>query len=442
MRDNDDNASRIATLSNASNGTLSWTYGYDLLDRLTSAVQTNFSYGFTYDANGNRLTQTGTYPWTLIPSSTSNRLVSTSGGGVRTYSYDAAGNVLTDTAHTFTYNNRGRMKTGKTTSTTTTYVLNALGQRIKKSGGVAGTVLYMFDEAGHLLGEYSSTGALVQETVWLGDMPVATLRPNGSAIIIYYVHADHLNTPKLVTRPSDNKQAWRWDQDPFGVASPAQNPQGLGTFVYNLRNPGQYFDTETGTFYNYFRNYDPQVGRYVESDPIGMEAGTNTFAYVNSGPIGDSDPFGLDKLIQYVDNTALGSMGVMYPSLVYIYDTDTNQISGPYRGSTQPDQNRPACNGGCVSSAPGVYKYKRGLFPNAPKKPGVQRYIALLLGAVPATGPNPNNNGNASLTGLWIHRGGQKSTTSEGCLTIDPSDWPSFISNFGRGASGTVNVMR
>ena len=69
------------------------------------------------------------------------------------------------------YNNRGRMKTSKVgTAATTTYVYNALGQRVKKSGGVSGTVLYMYDEAGHLLGEYSSTGALVQETVWFGEM--------------------------------------------------------------------------------------------------------------------------------------------------------------------------------------------------------------------------------------------------------------------------------
>lgn len=288
-----DDASRITTLANVTNSTLNWTYGYDLLDRLTSAVQSGSTYGFTYDANGNRLTQTGTFPWTLTPSTTSNRLASTSGAGVRTYSYDAAGDVLTDSAHTFAYNNRGRTKTGKATSTTTTYVLNALGQRIKKSGGVAGTVLYLYDEAGHLLGEYTSTGALTQETVWLGDIPVATLRPNGSAITIYYVHADHLNTPKIVTRPSDNKQAWRWDQDPFGTQITAQNPQGLGTFVFNLRYPGQYFDSETGTFQNYFRDYDPQVGRYVESDPIGLQAGVNTYTYVSDNPLSRTDPSGL-----------------------------------------------------------------------------------------------------------------------------------------------------
>jgi RHS repeat-associated protein len=106
----------------------------------------------------------------------------------------------------------------------------------------------------------------------MGDNQVATIRPNGSSVSVYYVHADHLSTPKMVTQPSSNKIAWRWDQDPFGTAAPNQNPAGLGTFVYNLRFPGQYYDTETGLNYNYFRDYDPQVGRYVESDPVSVGA--------------------------------------------------------------------------------------------------------------------------------------------------------------------------
>ena len=66
------------------------------------------------------------------------------------------------------------MKVG---SSTTTYVVNALGQRIKKSGGSAGTVLYMYDEAGHTIGEYTSTGALTEETIWLGDDLLAFFGP-------------------------------------------------------------------------------------------------------------------------------------------------------------------------------------------------------------------------------------------------------------------------
>ncbi|HKT32478.1 MAG TPA: RHS repeat-associated core domain-containing protein [Gammaproteobacteria bacterium] len=54
------------------------------------------------------------------------------------------------------------------------------------------------------------------------------------------------------------------------ASAPNQNPSGLGTFAYNLRFPGQYYDAETGHDYNYFRDYDPTVGRYIESDPLGV----------------------------------------------------------------------------------------------------------------------------------------------------------------------------
>jgi RHS repeat-associated protein len=311
----EDNAFRITSIANSSNAALSWTYGYDLLDRLNSASKTGTSQSWTFDANGNRLTQGGTVATTYTVSATKNQITKTTGTPARTYTYDADGNVLTYASDTFTYNNRGRMATAKVSSATTTYVYNALGQRIMKSGGPAGTVVYAYDEAGHLLGEYGVTGSLVQETVWLGDIPVATIRPNGASVAIYYVHADHLNAPKMITRPSDNKQLWRWDQDPFGTAVPNQNPQSLGTFVYNLRFPGQYYDSETGLNYNYFRDYDPQVGRYVESDPIGMAGGTNTYAYTGDRPVGEIDDTGLIVHVDTSDPVAAALLMQAYAKL-------------------------------------------------------------------------------------------------------------------------------
>jgi RHS repeat-associated protein len=254
--------------------------------------KTGLSQSFTYDANGNRLTQGGTASSAYTVSSTSNRLSSVSGALTRTYGYDAASNSTSYASLTFAYNNAGRMKSSTTGAVTTSYLYNALGQRVRKSGGGAGTVLYSYDEAGHLLGEYDSAGNLIQETVWLGDIPVATLRP-GSPVAIDYVHTDHLNTPRKITRPSDDAVLWRWDSDPFGTTAPNENPQGLGTFSYNLRYPGQYFDVESGLSYNYFRDYDQSTGRYIESDPIGLDGGSySTYAYANSNPLNNWDETG------------------------------------------------------------------------------------------------------------------------------------------------------
>lgn len=185
-------------------------------------------------------------------------------------------------------------------TTVATYKVNALGQRVEKvASGV--TTRYVYDEQGHLLGEYDGSGSLIQETVWLEDLPVATLRPTGSPgtptpIYTYYVLPDHLGSPRAVVRPSDNAFLWRWDNtDPFGNNAANQNPAGQGTFIYALRLPGQYYDAETGTNFNYYRDYDPITGRYDQSDPIGLIGGTNTYGYVSANPAMWADEFGLAK---------------------------------------------------------------------------------------------------------------------------------------------------
>ena len=106
-------------------------------------------------------------------------------------------------------------------------------------------------------------------------------------------HPEHLNTPRLITN-DQGQTVWRWDQqEPFGVNVPDENPSGLGTFDLPLRLPGQYFDAETGLHYNYYRDYDPSIGRYGQSDPAGLKGGLNSYRYVGADPIRFIDRFGL-----------------------------------------------------------------------------------------------------------------------------------------------------
>jgi RHS repeat-associated protein len=98
---------------------------------------------------------------------------------------------------------------------------------------------------------------------------------------------------------------WRWDQgEPFGNDVPNNDPSGVRAFDFPLRFPAQYFDRETNLSYNYFRDYDPGIGRYVESDPVGLEGGINTFAYVSGSPLARTDSLGLDNCAPQKSATA------------------------------------------------------------------------------------------------------------------------------------------
>jgi len=286
-----DAASRIGGITDtapAANQTL----GYDNLDRLTSWVAPATDQSYTYDANGNRTSLTiGASPYGYTVSATSNRLSSVAGPTAKTYSYDAAGHITDNGTRSYLYNPAGFMYASRPDTLPDADVMfwrNGLGQRlIKTAAGVS--TLYVYDGNTHLLGEYDGTGAALQETVYLGDQAIGVMQ----GVALYYVYADHLNTPRLITNTA-NTPVWRWDSDPFGNNPPNQNPSGLGTFVYNQRLPGQYFDQETGLNYNYFRDYDPSTGRYIESDPIGLNGGSfSTFDYVGGNPVSVADPMGL-----------------------------------------------------------------------------------------------------------------------------------------------------
>ncbi|MBU6953834.1 RHS repeat domain-containing protein [Hahella sp. HN01] len=106
---------------------------------------------------------------------------------------------------------------------------------------------------------------------------------------LYFIHSDHLGTPQAMT-DSDQNVVWKTLQTPFG-----ETVKETGTAVQPLRFPGQYADPESEFNYNYFRDYDPKIGRYLQSDPIGLAGGINTYAYVEQNPLLYLDPEGLSR---------------------------------------------------------------------------------------------------------------------------------------------------
>ena len=357
---------------------------------------------------------------------------------------------------TYTYYNSGRLKqVTRTIATVPTniYALryNGLGQFVHKTNN---NQYYVYDPSQHLIGEYTSTGDVNQETVWLGDTPVLTLRasaqertadntstattnkatitgtwttattlkgyygsnyhshastnntatpdnivysitptatqsfkvyarwtaqatnasnatytvaPNtagstptvitvnqqqnggtwnylgsynlntannltvtlsgqGNGIITadairivpnttaqtqanaYSIYTDHLNTPREI-RNNANQSRWTWlpeQAEAFGANPPNENPTALGSFTYNLRFPGQLYDPQSQLSYNYYRDYNPRTGRYIESDPIGLGGGINTYGYVGGNPLLRVDPEGKNALVI----TGLGLLAV------------------------------------------------------------------------------------------------------------------------------------
>jgi len=120
-------------------------------------------------------------------------------------------------------------------------------------------------------------------------VPVAPQPPAPAQPGIYFFHTDQVGAPQAVTA-IDGSVVWSADWEPFGTVA-----IGSGQLTSHLRFPGQYFDEETGLHYNYYRHYDPTTGRYIESDPIGLRGGLNTFAYVDGDPLLWSDFYGLKE---------------------------------------------------------------------------------------------------------------------------------------------------
>ncbi|MGJ7492231.1 RHS repeat-associated core domain-containing protein, partial [Variovorax sp. ZT4R33] len=162
--------------------------------------------------------------------------------------------------------------------------------------------VFAYDEQGSLIGEYGLGGAHsagTKQYVYLptaaGPMPIVVMADDTR----YAITADHLNTPRRATWP-DGDLRWQWGYSAFGDEQPTVADRRFNKttplesdFGINLRYPGQYFDAESNLHYNGFRTYNPNVGRYTQGDPIGLDGGWNRFGYVDSNPLSYVDPEGL-----------------------------------------------------------------------------------------------------------------------------------------------------
>lgn len=129
--------------------------------------------------------------------------------------------------------------------------------------------------------------AISKFVVFVGLISALVAQQAHAEMTMYFIHNDHLGTPQVVT-DENQSVVWSADYQPFGEVDLVTDQ-----IDQDARFPGQYIDEATGLHYNYFRDYDPTIGRYIQSDPIGLNGGINTYGYVGGNPVIYIDGYGL-----------------------------------------------------------------------------------------------------------------------------------------------------
>ncbi len=293
--------SNITAITDNDNQNQNNQYTYDALSRLTEAAIGNTLTTYDYDPVGNRtfkqLSENSVVAndETYTTDANGNRLSNISEavhGASRQLVYDANGNPLQDSGnsdtYSYTYNAANRLSSVTSNSQTTTYTYNALGQRTHKANSNNQAVIYQYGSNGELMSEHPQQAIAPQKDyVYLNQQPIAVIETHNGTATLYHITNDHLGTPQLITDTQQNA-VWQAYFTSFGEATVTTE-----IVKNNLRFPGQYFDEETELHYNWHRYYDPSLGRYLRSDPIGLNGGINTYGYVYQNPLMYSDPDGL-----------------------------------------------------------------------------------------------------------------------------------------------------
>jgi RHS repeat-associated protein len=274
------------------------TYSYDPLNRLVgfSDTDSSESVGYGYNPSGDLISKSFGDAIGLYTYNPGTHQLQSGASGISTV--DADGNTISmgdpNAAQiSLSYDDRNRLTTVTSGGNTiANYQYNGEGQRVWRTitEPLVWWAATVYDPAGsgNLYGEYFTQN--YREYVYLDGIPVASATDAGEeAPLINYLYADQLGTLRAVVAPTGTSPSytWPWLDNAFGD----QSMQGPGAFY--LRFPGQYYDVETGLIFNNNRNYDPTTGRYLQSDPIGLAGGINTYAYVGGDPLMRIDPYGL-----------------------------------------------------------------------------------------------------------------------------------------------------
>ncbi len=278
-------------------------FDYDNLYRLKQAdyPQQNAANDeqFGYDGVGNRTGQQfgevvgdtfTSSATTALEYNDHNQLTAATGNHSASFQYNDSGHTIQKVQAGITwdyrYNHEERLiAVAKNGATVGEYQYNPYGQRIRKAAGEVTHFLY--NEEG-MAAEYDDTGQLIREYHFKPGMPWMTepLFQRLASGEVYYYQNDHLGTPQRMLEKS-GAVVWQAPYTAFGKAEIL-----VVTAENNLRFSGQYYDDESSLHHNYMRDYDPELGRYIQSDPIGLEGGLNTYVYVYNNPIKYIDPTG------------------------------------------------------------------------------------------------------------------------------------------------------
>ncbi len=281
-------------------------YGYDAGYRVNSATRSGDNQSFDWDDAVNRVrsARDGSDNASYTTNPSNNRLDRWSAGGHhRTFHYGAGGEVTgesrDDGERVYGYDSFNRLSRVQFKGATLgEYRYNALDQRVYRSaGGMATTSLY--GPGGELIAEV--VGQTTIDYVWLDHVLVGVWVND----TFYGVHSDHLGRPEVITAP-DRTVVWRAVNGPFDRRVVSNT---LGTDI-NLGFPGQYFDRETGLWYNRKRYYDPAIGRYLQADPSGMAGGVNPYVYAGGNPVSRVDAEGLRWVIAAIWMASADSLSV------------------------------------------------------------------------------------------------------------------------------------